>query len=250
VTAVLSGQDVSVRYGGILAVDRVSIDVGPAEIVGLVGANGAGKTSLLDCLAGRVRPDGGRILLVGRDVSRLGADARARRGVIRSFQDAWLFPRMTVGDVLLLAQERRVPSSVAGSLLGLWGWRDNERRRWALALAAATSMGLESSLDTLVDELSTGVRRTLDLACALALQPGVLLLDEPSAGLASAEVGALSGVLRQARDDSGAGVLMVEHDLPLVWGLADRVVVLSDGRVVGDGPPASLRDHPAVAFGG
>jgi ABC-type branched-subunit amino acid transport system ATPase component len=248
-TALLAGSALHVRYGGILAVDGVSLRVGSAEIVGVVGANGAGKTSLLDSLGGQVRPDRGRVVFDGRDVTRLGADARARLGIVRLFQDAWLFPRMVVGDVLLLAQERRMPSRVAGSVLTLPGWRRDERRRIRHAGTLASSTGLEPHLDAMVDELSTGLRRVLALACALALEPRVLLLDEPSAGLASSEVPALGALIRRARGDRGVSVVMAEHDLPLVWRLADRVVILSGGKVVGEGPPAHLRDHPGASFG-
>ncbi len=225
------------------------MEVSPAEIVGLVGANGAGKTSLLDVLSGRVRPDGGRVVFEGRNVTTQGADARARLGIIRSFQDAWLFPQMAVRDVLLLAQERRLPSGVTGSVLSLPGWRERERRRFALAAAAAARAGLQPHVDKTVGELSTGLRRALDLACALALEPRVLLLDEPSAGLASTEVPPVAALVRHARDHTGLSVVMAEHDLPLVWGLADRVVIMSEGRVVAEGTPAGLRDHPAVSFG-
>jgi ABC-type branched-subunit amino acid transport system ATPase component len=248
-TAALAGVDLSVRYGGIRAVDRVSVHVDASEIVGVVGANGAGKTSLLDCLGGQVRPDEGRVVFEGGDVTRVAADGRARLGIIRLFQDAWLFPTMAVRDILLLAHERRIPSRLSGAVLTLPGWRDDERRRFRQAASLASSVGLEPHLDLTVDELSTGLRRVLAMACALALGPRVLLLDEPTAGLASSEVPALGALIRRARDETGVGVVMAEHDLPLVWRLADRVVVLSDGSIVGEGPPAALGDHPAVSFG-
>jgi ABC-type branched-subunit amino acid transport system ATPase component len=247
--ALLAGEGLTVAYGGVHALTAVDLAVTEGEILGLVGANGAGKTTLLECLAGYTRPDAGRVVYHGRDITGLAPDVRACQGIVRSFQDARLFPSMPVWDALMLAHERTAPSGVVSSLLALPRWRAGERRRAAAAQRLAATMGLEAHLDRVVGELSTGVRRVLDLACAMALRPRVLLLDEPSAGLASAEALALSGVLRQVGDATGATIVMVEHDLPLVWGLAGRVAVLEEGRLVACGPPDQLRHHPAVAFG-
>jgi ABC-type branched-subunit amino acid transport system ATPase component len=226
VTALLRAEGLVVRYGGVGALDGIDLSVESGEVVGLVGANGAGKTTLLDCLSGHLRPSGGRVWLGGRDVTGWGAARRARLGVTRTFQDARLFPTMPVRDVLLLS-----------------GWRARS------GVPEAVVTGLEPVLDRLVGELSTGERKRLDLACVLGLRPQVLLLDEPSAGLAAAEVPAIAAQLRDAAQATGAGVVMVEHDLPLVWDLADRVVILDNGKVVAAGPPDSLRGHPALAFG-
>jgi ABC-type branched-subunit amino acid transport system ATPase component len=172
------------------------------------------------------------VWLQDTDISRLGPARRARRGVVRSFADARLFPTMPVTDVLRLASRRlsRAPGP-------------------ALTQELSEQMGLEPYLDLRVGQLSTGVRRRLDLACMAALRPKVLLLDEPSAGLAAAEIAGLARWLRQVRDATGAGVVLVEHDLALVWALADRVMVLDAGVVAATGVPAALRDHPALSFG-
>lgn len=229
-TAVLRASGLVVRYGGVAALDGVDVSVSAGEMLGLVGANGAGKTTLLDCLSGHIRPSTGQVWLDGADISRLGPGRRARRGVIRSFTDARLFPTMVAADVLLLASDRpRPPLDPPADLV--------------------SHMALQPFLDQRISTLSTGVRKRLDLACMAALQPRVLLLDEPSAGLAAAEVRGLAGWLRQVRDVTGAAVVMVEHDLPLVWEVADRVMILAGGRVAAVGPPAELRDHPALSFG-
>jgi len=221
----------------VAALDGVDLAVAAGEMLGLVGANGAGKTTLLDCLSGHTRPSAGTVSLWGADIGGLGPARRARRGVIRSFADARLFPTMVAADVLQLASDRS-------------GTRARTRMRPpAPAGPLVAAMGLEPYLGHRVATLSTGVRKRLDLACMAALQPRVLLLDEPSAGLAAIEVAGLAGWLRQVRDATGAAVVMVEHDLPLVWDLADRVVILEGGRVAAAGPPAQLRAHPALSFG-
>lgn len=265
VTALLRAEALVVHFGGVIALDGVDLCVSAGEVVGLVGANGAGKTTLLDCLSGHLRPLHGRVWLGDQEISRLGPGARARRGMIRTFQDARLFPTMPVPAALALALERvgaptggvaglrapglrRVMGDVAAGL-GLPPSSARERRRMVAASQLAAQVGLERAWDRLVGELSTGERKRLDLACAMGLQPRVLLLDEPSAGLSSAEVPGLVEVLRRVAAATGAGVVMVEHDLPLVWSVADRVVVLDAGQVVAEGPPASLRAHPALAFG-
>jgi ABC-type branched-subunit amino acid transport system ATPase component len=248
-STLLEACGLTVIYGGVVALQSVDLTVARGELVGLIGANGAGKTTLLACVSGHVKPATGRVRYGGYDVSGLGPDARARRGIVRSFQDARLFPTMPVWQALLLAEERRVPTGTAASLLGLPAWRAGENRRSAEALRLASAMGLEGQLDRMVGELSTGLRRVLDLACAIALGPRLLLLDEPSAGLATAEAAGLAEVITRVRSLTGATVVMVEHDLPLVWSLADRIVVLEEGAVVASGRPPEVRDHPSVAFG-
>ncbi|MDQ6614040.1 MAG: ATP-binding cassette domain-containing protein [Actinomycetota bacterium] len=248
-TVVLRAEALVVRYGGVVALDGVDLSVSSGEVVGLVGANGAGKTTLLDCLSGHLRPVGGRVWLGTSEISRLGPGRRARRGVVRSFQDARLFPTMPVGDALLLAQERVSGSGAVTSLLGWPPSPTRARRRRAAAEDLAAGLMLEPFLGRLVGALSTGDRKRLDLACAIGLEPRVLLLDEPSAGLAAADLQGLAARLRGAAERSRAGVVMVEHDLPLVWSVADRVVVLDSGQVAAAGPPAELRGHPSLAFG-
>jgi ABC-type branched-subunit amino acid transport system ATPase component len=249
VTVLLAGERLTVDFGGVRALAAVDLAVEEGEVVGLVGANGAGKTTLIDCLAGHTRPSPGRVRYQGTDVTGLGPDVRAERGIVRSFQDARLFPSMPVWDALLLAQERTSKSGVFFSVLGLPPWRAAERRRRVEAARLAATMGLDRYIDDVVGELSMGVRRILDLACVIALRPRVLLLDEPSSGLASTEALAVAGLLGRVRDATGATFVVVEHDLPLLWGIAGRIAVLEQGRLVACGPPDEVRGHPAVAFG-
>jgi ABC-type branched-subunit amino acid transport system ATPase component len=223
------------HFGGVAAVDGVSIAVRPGEAVGLVGPNGAGKTSVLDLACGLERLDAGTVRIDGRDVGSLTPELRAARGLARSFQDAALFPTLTVREVVSLGLERREPSRL---LVGLSGWSRDERAKRARAQELLGLLGLQAYADAPVHVLSTGLRRVTELACMLAFEPRVLLLDEPSSGLAQPEVGALGRLLRRVRAELAPAMVLVEHDLALVAELVDRVVVMAGGRIVAEGPPA------------
>jgi ABC-type branched-subunit amino acid transport system ATPase component len=165
---------------------------------------------------------------------------------VRSFQDARLFPGLTVHQVLSLAHERARPTRVVPAMLGLPRTRRRERAVAAEADRMAVAFGLTPHVDKLVSELSSGLRRAVDLACATTLAPRLLLLDEPSAGLAQAEVGALAAVIAQVRTATGATIVIVEHDMPLLMGLAEQVAVLDAGRLIAYGPPDVVRRDPGV----
>jgi ABC-type branched-subunit amino acid transport system ATPase component/branched-subunit amino acid ABC-type transport system permease component len=229
------------HFGGVKAVDGVDLAVAPREVVGLVGPNGAGKTTLFDLASGLVAPQVGRVVLAGEDVTAVPTASRAARGMVRSFQDATLFPTLTVTEVVALGLERRDATRV---LPAAAGFRRAERRKLARAGELVDYLGLRRWAHTPVHQLSTGTRRVAELACLLALEPRVLLLDEPSGGLAQREAEALVGLLARLRTELGAAMLVIDHDLPLVLGLADRVVVLAEGRVVTQGEPEAVRDDP------
>lgn len=245
----------SKRYGGVLAVDGVSLSVAEGEIVGLIGPNGAGKTTLFELLSGFTKPDSGTVTYAGRVLSRslrLGPlhyqfnespEGRARIGLIRSFQDAALFPTLTVLEVLQLALERKHPSRL---LQELTGRTLNERARKARARELISVMGLDAYRLKQVRELSTGTRRIVEVASLLALEPRLLLLDEPSSGIAQKETEALGRLLHRLRDEVGITLVVIEHDIPLVMGLADRVIAMESGRVIAAGRPAEVRADPMV----
>jgi branched-chain amino acid transport system ATP-binding protein len=239
--------DLRVAFGGLRAVDGVSFAVAPGEIVGVIGPNGAGKTTLFDLLSGFVAPDGGRVLLAGHDVTDRKASARARRGLGRSFQDARLFGSLTVDEAIAAALERWVqvgdPLSAAFHLPNAYDSELAVRRRVG-ELVELLGLGPYRSL--FVAELSTGTRRVVDLACLLAHRPRVVLLDEPAAGIAQREVEALAPLIRRIRDEMGASVVLVEHDIPLVEQVADRLIAMDRGRVLAVGPPADVLADPAV----
>ena len=244
--ALLEAEGITVRYGGVRALDDVSVSVAPGEILGLIGPNGAGKTTLFECIAGFNPPRAGHVRFDGDDITSASPEQRARRGLIRSFQDARLFESLTVFQVLLVAHEKRQPSNLFLDVTGWVGGRRAERDKAEAADALVESMGLSRYRDKLVGELSTGTRRITELACVLALEPKLLLLDEPSSGIAQREVEALGQLLRRIKDVSGCTMLVIEHDMPLIMGLADRIVALESGRVLAEGTPAEIQNHPAV----
>jgi len=242
----LEARDVVVRFGGNLAVAQVSMHVLPGEVVGLVGPNGAGKTTLFDVLSGHLRAASGEVLVEGRDVTGLRPEQRARLGLGRTFQQARLFDDVPLLDALEVALERSEPSEVVPSVLGLAPSRRAERAKRLRAREVLELLGLAPYSHLYVAELSTGMRRLAELGAMIALGARVLLLDEPTAGIAQREVEAFRPVLKEIRDHLGASMIVVEHDIPLVMGLVDRLYVLNAGSVLAEGPPSVLREDPAV----
>jgi branched-chain amino acid transport system ATP-binding protein len=247
VEPILSVRNLSVSFGGIRAVDGTSFDVWPGEIVGVIGPNGAGKTTVFDLVSGFTPVAGGSITLNGRDITHLSASARAERGLGRSFQDARLFPELTVEETLGIAQERFVGSrSVFVAALHLPMAADSEQHLALRTDELIELMGLGEYRHAFVRELSTGTRRVVDLACLVAHRPAVILLDEPTSGIAQREVEALAPVVRRLRDEMGASLVIVEHDIPFVSDVSDRLLALEQGRVIATGTPADVLEHPDV----
>ncbi|MEY2566698.1 MAG: hypothetical protein QOE35_1227 [Actinomycetota bacterium] len=239
---ILQVERLSRRFGGVVAVDDVSLDVRAGEILGLIGPNGAGKTTLFELIGGFTRADAGRVVYAGRDVSGLGPEARARLGLVRSFQDAALFPTMTVHECVMVALERVEPTRFLRCVVGLEGAGAKSARADALV----DLMGLGTFRDAPVAELSTGTRRITELACIIALEPSLLLLDEPAAGIAQRETEALGDLLLRIKEMLGLTLIVVEHDIPMVMRLADRVIAMETGRIIADGTPAEVRADPLV----
>ena len=226
----LSLVDISVRYGGVVALDDVSLSVSPGEIVGVIGPNGAGKTTLCNCISATAKPDSGSISFAGRDIAALGPDRRARLGIARTFQAVTLFDSLSVFDNILVGAE-------AGGGTG------------DARMAARETLGrlhLESLAGQSPRELSTGYRKRVEIARAFAARPKLLLLDEPMAGISDEEADRIATMIGELRNEVGLSVLLVEHNLRLVMSHADRVVVLDRGAVVAEGPPAAIRSDAAV----
>jgi ABC-type branched-subunit amino acid transport system ATPase component len=179
----------------------------------------------------------------GQDVTLLGPEARARIGLIRSFQDSALFPTMTVTDAVALAMERSLPTGFFSSVAG---FSFRERAKVREAHEVISLMGLDPYRDMQIQELSTGTRRITEMACLVATRPTLLLFDEPSTGIAQRETEALGDVIREIKDTLGVTLVVIEHDMPLIFGLADRIIAMADGRVIASGPPDVVRNDPAV----
>ena len=244
---VLEVRNLVKSFGGIRATDDVSFSLGRNEILGFIGPNGAGKTTLFDQISGYLDPDHGTILFDGLDVTAVGPDARARLGLGRSFQDARLFPSLTVTDTLKLALERQLPlRDPVAAALHLPVVTLTERALAARVDELIELMGLQAFADKFVGELSTGSRRIVDLACVLAHEPDVILFDEPSSGIAQRETEALGPLLVRIREATRASILVIEHDMPLIQSVSDRLIALDLGRVLVSGAPADVINHPAV----
>jgi ABC-type branched-subunit amino acid transport system ATPase component/ABC-type branched-subunit amino acid transport system permease subunit len=241
----LATEEVSVRFGGRVAVDRVSIHVGAGEIVGLIGTNGAGKSTLMNAISGFV-PATGRVVLLGHDVSGLAPYRRHRLGLGRGFQAARLYDDLTVRETVLVALEARERSRLLPSMFALPPSPSAERKKRAEANEIMRYVGLDRFSDQFVSNLSTGTRRVTELACQLALGARVLLLDEPTAGLAQRETEAFAPLIRQIRAELDASVLLIEHDMPLVMQVSDRVYCLEAGNVIAVGSPEAVRHDPLV----
>jgi ABC-type branched-subunit amino acid transport system ATPase component len=244
---ILSVEDVQARYGGVVAVSDVSVEVHAGEVVGIIGPNGAGKTTLFDVISGYLPAERGVVMLRAHDVTDAAPDARARLGMARSFQDARLFRALTVRETIMVAVGKA--HSVHSALLAsVWApqVRRSERRVRRRTENLLETFSLQGSADKLTADLSTGQRRLLDFACVVAGEPSLLLLDEPSSGLAQAEVEMLAPVVRRVVSETSCAVLVIEHDMPLITAMADALVAMDLGRVIARGTPAEVLDDAAV----
>jgi ABC-type branched-subunit amino acid transport system ATPase component len=240
-------QDLTVRFGGLRALEGVSLVVPPRSVVGLIGPNGAGKTTLFDCVTGMLTPAHGRVLLFGTDVRGWPPHRRARLGVGRTFQRLELFGSLTVKEHLVVAIEsdtRR--GGLFSDLLALPDTVETRAEAEELATSVLDQVGLAELSDVPAGDLPVGLARMAELARALALFPKLLLLDEPNSGLSETESRRLAELVRHSRDERGRSVLLVEHDMAFVLGLCDLVYVLDFGRLIASGTPEEISRHPAV----
>jgi ABC-type branched-subunit amino acid transport system ATPase component/branched-subunit amino acid ABC-type transport system permease component len=239
--AVLEVRGLTVRYGGVVAVDNVDIDIRPGEVVGLIGPNGAGKTSFVDAVSGHFPGATGSVKLDGVELIGRPAHQRARRGMVRTFQSLELFEGLTVEENLLAACDDQAGSAYAGTLIGRAG------QTWtAPAVAAINEFGLSGHLAELPDNLPHGVRRLVAVARGVAQAPSVLLMDEPASGISMSERQHLTVLIRRLADAWGMGVLLIEHDVSMVMAVCDRVAVLKGGRLLRVGTPDEVRNDPSV----
>lgn len=242
--AQLRVDDVSVSFGGVHALNGVAFTAEAGSIVGLIGANGSGKTTTLDVVSGLVKPASGSVWLDEIDLGEYLPEERLGVGMVRSFQDCRLYPELTVLDVLLLSEDARHEVGVLSTTLRLPWARRAERRKLEAVDQVIAAFGLGRFRHHRTAELSTGTRRVVDLASIVLARPRLLLLDEPTAGIAQREAEAFIPLLRRIHEVADTTIVLVEHDVPLVFELCTTVVVMELGRVVAAGPPEQVRADP------
>jgi branched-chain amino acid transport system ATP-binding protein len=244
--ALLSVRGVTVRFGGIVALDGVSFDVARGSICGLIGPNGAGKTTLFNCLSRLYQYQAGDILFEGRSITAMPTHRVAGIGMGRTFQNLAMFKTMAVRENVMVGAHSRSSAGFVASALRLPRVGIEERRLRERAEQLLDYLGLASVAHRLVGDLPFATQKRVELGRALAADPTLLLLDEPAAGLNHEELGDLARLIRDIRDRLGVTVLLVEHHMSLVMGVSDHIVALNFGRKIAEGPPALIQNHPDV----
>ena len=243
--ATLAVEDLAVEFGGVTALSGVSFVVRPGTITSLIGPNGAGKTTAFNAITGYLRSGRGRVTFGDEPLTGRRPCDIARRGVVRTFQKTSVFPTLSVLDNVLIGLHLRARSGLGAILLGRRGVRAEEARLRNEAEAIIAFVGLAPRRAATASSLPYGEQRLVELAVALGAQPRVLLLDEPGAGMTGGEKERLVELIRRVREQ-GVTVFLVEHDMRLVMGISDTVIVLNHGRVIAEGPPATIQAHPEV----
>lgn len=242
---ILAAKDIGISFGGIKAIDGVSFEVSPGQILSIIGPNGAGKTTLFNIVSGVYERDQGRIELSGEDVTGLTPDKLAARGLSRTFQNLQIFQRMTAAENVMVGRHLRERCNLLADMFRLPSvTRQNSETRKA-ALALLDGVGLKGSADVSAGSLSYGACKRLEIARALAAEPRVLLLDEPAAGCNAVETEEIDELIRRVAA-KGIAVVLVEHDMKLVMKISDHILVLNRGKPIAEGKPREVRDNPAV----
>jgi branched-chain amino acid transport system ATP-binding protein len=251
VEALLAIRDLTMDFGGLRAIDRVSLDIFPGEIVALIGPNGAGKTTLFNCVTGVYRPSAGEVRLhpPGAKSLRLNGLAPHRitaRGVARTFQNIRLFAGMTALENVMLGRHCRTTTGLLGAIVAGGAARRQEEETVARSYALLRRVGLEPLAGEVAGSLPYGAQRRLEIARALATAPALLLLDEPAAGMNPRETRELDELIVRIRDEDNLAILLIEHDMKLVMNISDRIYVLEYGKGIACGTPAEIRANPRV----
>jgi ABC-type branched-subunit amino acid transport system ATPase component len=243
-------RDLRLAFGSLQVLDAIDMQVSRGEIVGLIGPNGAGKTTLFDAVSGFREQATGRVLLNGVDLLERKAWERPWLGLGRTFQQVTLYPNLTVYDCIRVSLHRRMPNQPVRSLLRACLRSatsvDEEERIRAKTDEVVARLGLADYANKLAADLSYGTLRMAELACVLALEPELVLLDEPSSGIAQKETEALGPVLQDVRDELGATLILIEHDMPLIMGISDRIYALANGHILAEGTPEEIQADPEV----
>ncbi|KAB7699295.1 high-affinity branched-chain amino acid ABC transporter ATP-binding protein LivG [Plesiomonas shigelloides] len=245
-SALLQVTDLSMRFGGLLAVNGVALELHPGEIISVIGPNGAGKTTIFNCLTGFYRPSGGQILLQGTPIQHLPGHQIAHLGVVRTFQHVRLFKEMTAVENLLVAQHRHLHTGLFGGLFKTRAFRAAEAQALATAEYWLQKIGLTEHANRMAGNLAYGQQRLLEIARCMVTRPKVLMLDEPAAGLNPKETEALDALILDLRANHDVAILLIEHDMKLVMGISDRIYVVNQGTPLASGTPAQIRHHPDV----
>ena len=244
---ILVANEITKKFGGLVAVGGVSFDIPARSIVSLIGPNGAGKTTFFNMLTGLVRPTSGRITLAGRAITRARPDVITARGVARTFQNIRLFGAMTAVENVMVGRHARMRAGVFGAVIRPPWVRAEERAARGRARELLAYVGLPAaSLDRFAAQLPYGDQRRVEIARALATSPSLLLLDEPTAGMNPNESARLAEFMHRLRDDLDLTILLIEHDMKVVMGVSERITVLDHGRKIAEGTPAEVRADPAV----
>ena len=242
----LEVQGLSMRFGGLLAVDDIGFAVREHEIFAIIGPNGAGKTTVFNCIGGFYKPTTGRIRLHGREIAGLGSHTVARHGVVRTFQNVRLFKGMTALENLLVAQHRHLKTSLPAGLLRTRAYRDSEQKALERALHWLDYMELREFANRPAGNLAYGHQRRLEIARCMVTEPRLLMLDEPAAGLNPQEKKDLQGLIQRLRAQHDIAVLLIEHDMSLVMGVSERILVMEHGRRIALDVPEAIRNDPRV----
>lgn len=243
---ILESQALTRRFGGLVAVNNVSFGVQAGEIFGLIGPNGAGKTTFFNLLTGLIQPSSGQILHQGEDISRSRPFQIAARGIARTFQNIRLFGELSALENVMIAHHVHTQTGLLKGVLRLPPAPEEEQQTREKSLELLNLVGLGDRAWEQAKNFAYGDQRRLEIARALALEPKVLLLDEPAAGMNPSEKGQLSDFIREVREKFNLTVLLIEHHVPLVMGLCDRIAVLNFGELIALGDPAEVRNDPAV----
>ncbi len=246
VQTLLKVEGLSMRFGGLLAVNNVALELNEGEIVSLIGPNGAGKTTVFNCLTGFYRPTGGTIKLRERHLEGLPGQTIARMGVVRTFQHVRLFREMTVIENLLVAQHQHLKSGVFAGLLKTPAFRRAEADALDRAAVWLQRVGLLEMANRSAGNLAYGQQRRLEIARCMVTRPELLMLDEPAAGLNPKETDELDHLIVELRNQHKVSVLLIEHDMKLVMGISDRIYVVNQGTPLAQGTPADIRNNPDV----
>ena len=243
---VLQAVEVSRNFGGLMAVDRVDFFIERKEIVGLIGPNGAGKTTLFNLFTGHYEPSRGDIFFKNEKINRLKPYKITAKGIARTFQNIRLFNQMSVLDNVLIGRHTRTRTGLAGAVLHLPGHKKEEIAAAGFALEMLTFVNLATKKNEWARNLSYGEQRRLEIARALATEPDLLLLDEPAAGMNPQETANLMKLISRIRDEMNITILLIEHDMKVVMGISERIVVLDYGKKIAEGAPREIRQNEEV----